>query len=65
MLLRLAEDYDVLVESFRPGVMDRLGVGYEALRERNPRLDLLRDLRLRAGRPADARARATTPTTSR
>ena len=27
-----------LVESFRPGVMDRLGVGYEALRERNPRL---------------------------
>jgi alpha-methylacyl-CoA racemase len=38
VLLRLAEDYDVLVESFRPGVMDRLGVGYEALRERNPRL---------------------------
>ena len=38
MLLRLVEDYDVLVESFRPGVMDRLGVGYEALRERNPRL---------------------------
>ena len=38
VLLRLAEDYDVLVESFRPGVMDRLGVGYDALRERNPRL---------------------------
>jgi crotonobetainyl-CoA:carnitine CoA-transferase CaiB-like acyl-CoA transferase len=37
-LLRLAADYDVLVESFRPGVMDRLGVGYEALRERNPRI---------------------------
>jgi crotonobetainyl-CoA:carnitine CoA-transferase CaiB-like acyl-CoA transferase len=37
-LLRLAEDYDVVVESFRPGVMDRLGVGYEALRERNPRI---------------------------
>ena len=29
---------DVLVESFRPDVMDRLGLGYEALRERNPRL---------------------------
>jgi crotonobetainyl-CoA:carnitine CoA-transferase CaiB-like acyl-CoA transferase len=38
VLLRLVEDHDVLVESFRPGVMDRLGVGYEALRERNPRL---------------------------
>src|SRR5215212_7826324 len=35
VLLRLVEDYDVLVESFRPGVMDRLGVGYDALRERN------------------------------
>ena len=38
VLLRLVEDYDVLVESFRPGVMDRLGVGYDVLRERNPRL---------------------------
>jgi crotonobetainyl-CoA:carnitine CoA-transferase CaiB-like acyl-CoA transferase len=38
LLNRLAEDCDVIVESFRPGVMDRLGVGYEALRERNPRL---------------------------
>jgi alpha-methylacyl-CoA racemase len=35
VLLRLAQDYDVLVESFRPGVMDRLGAGYDALRERN------------------------------
>jgi crotonobetainyl-CoA:carnitine CoA-transferase CaiB-like acyl-CoA transferase len=38
ILLRLAEDHDVLVESFRPGVMDRLGVGFEALQKRNPRL---------------------------
>ncbi len=38
ILLRLAEDHDVLVESFRPGVMDRLGVGYEAVEKRNPRL---------------------------
>jgi crotonobetainyl-CoA:carnitine CoA-transferase CaiB-like acyl-CoA transferase len=37
-LLRLAEDHDVLVESFRPDVMDRLGAGYETLRELNPRL---------------------------
>ena len=31
---------DVVVESFRPGVMDRLGVGYKALRERNERIIL-------------------------
>jgi alpha-methylacyl-CoA racemase len=35
-LLRLAERYDVVLDGFRPGVLDRLGVGYEALRERNP-----------------------------
>jgi alpha-methylacyl-CoA racemase len=38
VLLRLVRDYDVLIESFRPGVMQRLGVGYETLREQNPRL---------------------------
>ncbi len=38
VLLRLAADADVLLESFRPGVLDRLGVGYERLRERNPGL---------------------------
>ncbi len=37
-LLRLAEGADVVVESFRPGVLDRLGCGYGALRERNPRI---------------------------
>jgi alpha-methylacyl-CoA racemase len=37
-LLRLVRKYDVLLESFRPGVMERLGVGYERLREENPRL---------------------------
>ena len=29
-------DYDVVLESFRPGVLDRLGVGYERMREENP-----------------------------
>jgi crotonobetainyl-CoA:carnitine CoA-transferase CaiB-like acyl-CoA transferase len=38
VLLRLAREADVLLESFRPGVMDRLGVGYERLREANPGL---------------------------
>ena len=38
VLLALARDADVLVESFRPGVMERLGVGSEALRKVNPKL---------------------------
>ena len=38
VLRRLARDYDVLLESFRPGVLDRLGVGYEQLREESPGL---------------------------
>src|SRR3954454_19308716 len=38
VLLRLVREADVLVEGFRPGVMDRLGVGYERLREENPGL---------------------------
>ena len=38
--LRLAATADVVVESFRPGVMDRLGIGETALREVNPRIVL-------------------------
>jgi crotonobetainyl-CoA:carnitine CoA-transferase CaiB-like acyl-CoA transferase len=38
VLLALAREADVLVESYRPGVMSRLGVGYEKLRTINPRL---------------------------
>ncbi len=34
--LRLAAKADVVIESFRPGVVDRLGVGYEAVRVLNP-----------------------------
>ena len=37
-LMPLIAEADVLIEQFRPGVMDRLGLGYEALRKRNPRL---------------------------
>ena len=38
VLLALVRESDVLLESFRPGVLDRLGVGYERLREENSRL---------------------------
>lgn len=37
-LLRMVKGADALVDSFRPGVMDRLGVGYERLRRENPAL---------------------------
>ena len=39
-LLKMAERADVVVESFRPGVLDKLGVGYAALAERNPAIVL-------------------------
>jgi len=38
ILLRLAETADVLVEGFRPGVMQRLGLGYDTLAARAPRI---------------------------
>jgi formyl-CoA transferase len=37
-LLRLIDTADVLIENYRPGVAERLGFGYEAVRLRNPRL---------------------------
>jgi crotonobetainyl-CoA:carnitine CoA-transferase CaiB-like acyl-CoA transferase len=38
VLLRLVKEADVLLEGFRPGVLDRLGVGYDVLLEANPGL---------------------------
>lgn len=35
---KLVQTYDIVIEQFRPGVMERLGVGYEALKEANPQL---------------------------
>jgi crotonobetainyl-CoA:carnitine CoA-transferase CaiB-like acyl-CoA transferase len=36
--LKLCRRADVVIEGFRPGVMDKLGVGYEVLRQENPRI---------------------------
>jgi crotonobetainyl-CoA:carnitine CoA-transferase CaiB-like acyl-CoA transferase len=41
VLLKLVDKADVLVENFRTGVLDRLGLGIESLVERNPRLVVL------------------------
>jgi hypothetical protein len=42
VLLRLVEDCDVLIEPFRPGVMERLGIGPEVCLARNPNLLFVR-----------------------
>ena len=67
VLARLLADADVVVENYRPGTMAKLGFDYEALRQDQPRPDLLRALglrphralrpsrRLRSGRPGDER----------
>jgi formyl-CoA transferase len=38
LLLRMAKDADILIENYRPGAMKRLGLGYEQVKEVNPRL---------------------------
>jgi alpha-methylacyl-CoA racemase len=38
LFLRLAKQSDVIVEGFRPGVVDRLGIGYEVVKDVNPRI---------------------------
>ncbi len=38
ILIKLVEKADILIENYRPGVMEKLGVGYDVLREINPRL---------------------------
>jgi crotonobetainyl-CoA:carnitine CoA-transferase CaiB-like acyl-CoA transferase len=38
LVKHLVKEYDIVLEQFRPGVMERLGLGYEALKESNPKL---------------------------
>lgn len=54
--LKLVEGADVVLESFRPGVMDRLGVGYAQLRERNPGIVLCAISGYGADGPSTARS---------
>ncbi|WP_239024242.1 CaiB/BaiF CoA transferase family protein [Ramlibacter humi] len=42
LLLRLVEQADAVVENFRPGTLEKWGLGYEEMKARNPRLVLLR-----------------------
>ncbi|WP_045516172.1 CaiB/BaiF CoA transferase family protein [Neobacillus niacini] len=38
VVYKLVQEYDIVVEQFRPGAMERLGIGYEKLKEINPRV---------------------------
>ncbi|SDO17473.1 formyl-CoA transferase [Halomonas shengliensis] len=42
LLLRLAEQADVIIENFRPGTMERWGLGFDELSRHNPRLVMVR-----------------------
>ncbi len=59
-LLKLVARYDVLLEQFRPGVLERLGLAHQTLRATNPRLVVLRAHGVRAGWSAGP-ARRTRP----
>ena len=38
VIYKLVHEYDIIIEQFRPGVMDKLGIGYEMLKNINPRI---------------------------
>ena len=63
-VLDLAERADILIEGYRPGVAERLGVGPDACLARNPAAGLRPDDRLGPGRPARRPAPDTTSPTS-
>ena len=49
---RLAKQSDVVLENFRPGAMERLGLSAASLRDAEPAADLLRGIRFRPDRTA-------------
>ena len=51
ILRRLAEGADVVIESFKPGEMARMGLGWEVLHALNPGAGLVLDRAVRAERP--------------
>ncbi len=57
IVLKLAAKADVVMENFRAGVMDRLGLGYRGAVGDQSEADLLRDLRLRPDRSGEQRGR--------
>ena len=57
VLWRLIEKGDILVENFRPGAMDRLGFGYEAVKKRKPSMVYCLDFGLRRNRSAKGPSR--------
>jgi crotonobetainyl-CoA:carnitine CoA-transferase CaiB-like acyl-CoA transferase len=66
LLSQMLDTADVLLENFRPGVAERLGIGYAALRERRPDLPRVRvSERIRARRPMARPAWLRSPGTGR
>ena len=57
VLLKMLEAADVLIENFKPGTLDKWGIGSDVLRAKFPQARALPDLRLRRRRPARRQSR--------
>ena len=54
---KLIQSYDIVLESFRPGVMDRLGIGYQELKKKKPPYHPMFPFGVRAGRTLSGEVR--------